>query len=374
MRIFRPLVIVGKYDKTINIKTKMGSYGVDGKWIEINGETAIKNDFSTAYEIDGTTLVLKIEDSYTPFISNSKHIGIKEFGESIINIWWYEKDIDPSLVIDGWNKYKNIVPFDKIVGYLISRDLILAKICKFINAIPSWDICLILPLYMKLCQEIPGFEDRIRIATEIGDQIRGNLNKLDKHIRNKTFKPQMLDTLLEKLHSLSDELELAYNINKLGYEISFGGRGEPDYVINGIYAEQKSRFPLLNPFEKIDISSNFNYSDVLNELILEVKNVKEGLKRAEIYFNNLSRVIPALKFHYVVEMTRHGLGADSFNFSDMFCDFKTMMSSAMKFHKKGKVVVPYIKPICSDPKIIAPFPIPEETLDIILNKRRKERR
>jgi len=71
-------------------------------------------------------------------------------------------------------------------------------------------------------------------------------------------------------------------------------------------------------------------------------------------------------------MDRYGPDAEYFNFSDMFANFKIMMLSVILFHEKGKVVGPYIKLVSSDPKIIAPFPVPEEAFNQIVKEKREE--
>lgn len=381
MKVFRPLIIMGRYDKTIQYKSKSGEHGIDGMLWEVNGNIVFRYDFSNNYRIEGTTLVLNIEETYTPIVVDSDHVGIKELNDSVINIKWFEKDINVNLIIDGWKKYKNIIPFDEITGYLVARDILLSKVYNLIPFFPSWEICLTLPLYMKLVEEIDGFDNRLRVATEIGDQIRKSIKKLEHHILNKTFKPDLLDDLLVKMHSLADELALAYHIKKArhikkaGYNIRFGGRGEADFFIrqqdNEIPCEHKSRFPDLSLAISMKLPEKFDNSKALRDMIFEVKKTKKGLKKSEIFFDNLSRLASGTKFAYVIEMDRYGPDADSFNLSDMFANFEIMMISVMLFHEKGKVVVPYIKLVSSDPKIIAPFPIPEEIFDMILNEKRR---
>lgn len=294
---------MGKFGRTMNVRCKRGQYGLDGIWIEVNSEIVMRYDFSSAYRIEGTTLVLDIKESYSPSAGDFKHIGTTELPDSFINICWYEKDVDAHMAVEAWKEYEKHIPFSKLTGYLVARDVMLGKIWHYLNAVPSWDVCLTLPLYMKLCEDIPGFESRIKKATEIGDQIRGSAEKLNEHLKKKTFRPQLLDNLLEKIHSLSDELELAYNIKKLGYDIKFGDVEQPDYFINDFPAEHKSRFPDIKSVISIDLPSHFDYYKALQELVFEIKGTKKGLKKAEIYFNNLSRLVTAMKFQYGVEMT-----------------------------------------------------------------------
>jgi len=376
MKTFRPLIIVGRYDRTIRFKVKRGEHGIDGMLWEVNDNIVFRYDFSNAYRIEGTTLILNVEKTYTPIIVNSEHVGIRELNDSVINLKWFEKDVNSNLVIDGWRKYKDVIPFNQITGYFVARDVLLSKVYHFISSFPSWEICLTLPMYMKLTEKIDGFENRLRVATEIGDQIRNSTERLKHHILNGTFTPDLLDDLLVKMHSLADELALAYHIKKSGYDIRFGDKGEADFFIrwqdNEIPCEHKSRFPDISSVINMKLPEKFDYPKALKDIILEVKKTKKALKKSEIFFNNLSRVVSAIKFAYAVEMNRYGPGAEYFNFSDMFANFKIMMLSVILFHEKGKVVVPYIKLVSSDPKIIAPFPVPEKAFDRIVKEKKRD--
>jgi len=376
MKVFRPLIIVGRYDKAVQSEVKKGENGIDGMLLEVNGNIVFKYDFSNAYRIEGTTLVLDIEKNYIPITVNSDYVGVKELNESVINIKWFERDVDANLVVDGWKKYNKYIPFDEIIGYLIARDILLSKVHHFMPSFPSWEICLTLPMYMKLTEKIDGFRNRITVATEIGEQIRNTTEKLERHISNGTFQLELLDDLLVKMHSLADELCLAYHIKKAGFDIRFGDKGEADFFIHyqdsEIPCEHKSRFPDISSVIGMKLPKKFNYSKALRDIIFEVKQAKKGLKKSEIFFNNLSRVVPAIEFVYTVEMGRYGSDAEYFNFLDMFANFKIMMLSVMLFHEKGKVIVPYIKPISSDPKIITPFPIPEKAFEGIIKEKKEK--
>jgi len=363
---------MGKYNRTMNVRHKMGPVGPEGMWIEVNNDIIMKYDFSSVYRINGN-LVFDIKESYSPKVVDHKHIGIAELPDSLINICWYEKEANADIVVEAWKKYEEYIPLSKLTGYLIARDVILGKIYRYISVIPSWDVCITLPLYMKLCEDIPGFKERILKKTEVGDQIRGSAKNLDKHFKKCQLSPQllnMLDDFLVKIHSLSDELELAYNIKKLGYDIKFGDAGQPDYFINDIPAEHKSRFPDVKSVTNMQDDSEFNYNQAMCELFSNISCGRRGLKKAEIYFTNVSRLVSSIKFHYVTEMTQYGPGEKYFNISDMFCDFSDMMSIIMGSHEKGKLIVPYMKPICSNPRIIVPLPIPEKVLDRILEGKR----
>ena len=364
---------MGKYDKTVQFEHEKGEHGIDGMLLKVNNNTVFKYDFSNAYEIKGTTLVLKVEKTYTPIKISSEHVRIKELNEGIINIKLFEKDVNADLVTEGWRKYRQTIPFDKVTGYLIARDVLLSRVSHFIPSFPSWEICLTLPMYMKLTEDIEGFDNRLMVATEIGEQIRNSVDKLEQHILNGTFKVDLLDDLLVKMHSLADELCLAYHIKKVGYEIRFGDRGEPDFFIHQedheIPCEHKSRFPDIRTTINMELPDEFGYSKALNDAICEVKKAKKGLKKSEIYFTNLSRVVSAIKFVYAIEMNRCGPDKDCFNLFDIFANFEAMMLLVMSFHEKGKVIVPYIKLLNSNPEIIVPFPVPEEAFDLILKEK-----
>lgn len=371
MKIFRPILILEKYDKTARYQSQKGEFGIDGMLFKVNNDTVFKYDYSNAYRIQGTKLVLNLKEAYTPIVVDSKHVGIQELNESMINIGWFEKDVDIDLVIKGWNKYKNIIPFNKIVGYLVARDILLIEVSGFINTFPSWEICLTLSMYMMLSKEIDGFKNRLNIATEIGDQIRGSIKKLDHRIRNGTFKYTLLDDMLEKMHSLSDELALVYHIRNLGYNVRFGSVGETDFFINGVPCEHKSRFPDISSAINMKLPEHFNYSDALNSMIFEIKKVKKALAKSEIFFNNLSRVVPAINFPLIVEINRHNFDTGYFNFLDMFANFEIMMSTVMRIHEKEKVIVPYIKLVTSDPKIIS-FPLSERIYESIIEEKKRK--
>jgi hypothetical protein len=339
----------------------------------VNGEPIIKYDISANYKIRNGILEVKLEEAYKPKKYSDHHIGIDEIAESYMSTKILEKGVTSDVVIDGWNQYNRIIPFDRIIKFLIARDVYLLKLpkLKYGGSTPSWDVCISLAMYLKLCEKIENFEEKLHSATEVGDHIRGNLQKLDGDIRKGDYFSKHLMPLLQSLHSLNDELELAYNMSKQGYHIRFGGRGNPDYFIDSIAIEQKSRFPRLEHMFKEKLPSNFQYIEALRDLILEIKQHKKGLSRSSIFFYNMSRLVEGFKFYASTELMKMGSNAKSFNFADMFSDFDIMMKCVHIFLKQGKVIMPYIKLYSLDPKITCPFPISEDAFDIIVKEKSK---
>lgn len=371
MRMFRkPLILT---NCRVSSQVKKGKNGIDGILFNINGETVIRYDISQNYKIQNGTLEVKLEESYRPKKYSDHQVGFDDVAESYISTKILETGIASDVIIDGWNRYDKVIPLGKIVKFLIARDIYLLKIpeLKFAGSTPSWDVCVSLAMYLKLCEKIENFEEKLHVATEIGDQIRGNLQKLDREIRKGHYFSKYLVLLLQSLHSLHDELELAYNISKLGYNIKFGGRGEPDYLVDDIAVEQKSRFPKFKHIFEEKLPSSFQYTKALRDLIFEIKQYKKALSRSDVFFYNVSRLIKSFKFYAGTELVKMGANANSFNLADMFSDFHIMMKSVFIFLEKGKVVVPYVKPYSIDPKIICPFPIPEDAFDIIEREKSK---
>jgi hypothetical protein len=339
----------------------------------VNDETIVKYDISANYEIHDKVLEVKLEEVYNPKKYSDYHVGISGIAESYISTKILEREIPSDVVIDGWNQYDRMIPFDRIIKFLIARDVFLLKVprLKYVGSAPSWDVCISLAMYLRLCERIENFEAKLHTATEVGDQIRGNLKMLDSDIQKGDYFSKHLLPLLHSMHSLNDELELAYNIHRLGYNVRFGGRGEPDYFIDNVAIEQKSRFPELEHMFRKNLPSNFQYAEALKDLVLEIKQHKKGLSRSDIFFCNMSRLVEGFKFYASTQLTKVGPNAGSFNFADMFNDFDIMMKCVYIFLKSGKVAVPYVKLYSLDPKITCPFPIPEEAFDIIVKEKSK---
>ena len=364
-------------------QTKRSETGIDGILFDVNDEVVVKYDISQNYEIQDGLLEIKLEESYAPRKYSDHQVGIDNVAESYMSTKILEKGINSDAVIDGWTRYDEIIPLGRIVKFLIARDIYLFKLpplklprmnlpkFKYAGLTPSWDVCISLAMYLRLCEKIGNFEEKLLAATDIGDQIRGNLEKLDSEIRRGDYFSKHLDPLLQSLHSLNDELELAYNIGQHGLNIRFGGRGEPDYFIENIAIEQGSRFPELEHIFEEKLPSSFQYAEVLRDLIFEIKQYKKRLSRSNVFFYNVSRLIKSLRFYAGTELAKMGPNANSFNFADMFIDFGIMMKTIFIFLERGKVIVPYIKHYSIDPKIMCPFPIPEDVFDVIEKEKRK---
>ena len=157
------------------------------------------------------------------------------------------------------------------------------------------------------------------------------------------------------LHSLNDELELAYNIWKHGYsDIKFGRKGEPDYFINNVAIEQKSRFLELEHILEQKTSSRFQYAEALKDLMFEIKQSRKALKKADVFFYNVSRLKQALKFCVATELEKKYI----------FSDFGIIMRQVFILLETGKVVIPYAKLYSVNPRITS-LPIPKNIVNAI---------
>lgn len=350
-----------------SIQIKGSKKGVDGVLFRIDGDVVIKYDVSQNYEVQNGMLKVKLEEEYHPTKYSNHQVGIDNVAESYMSTKILERGATSDTVIDGWNQYGTIIPLDKTVKFLIARDINLLKLGNYLlksgmnygAVTPSWDVCLSLALYFKLCEKIGNFEEKLQEATDVGDQIRGNLRKLDIDVRRGNYFSEYFNHLLISLHSLNDELELAYNIWKHGYnDIKFGRRGEPDYFIDNVAIEQKSRFPELEHILEEKASSTFQYVEALKDLIFEIKQSRRALKKADVFFYNLSRLRQALKFCVATELEK----------KYMFSDFGIIMKNVFALLEKGKVVVPYAKLYSVNPKITS-LPIPENIVNIIERKK-----
>lgn len=368
MRYFRkPLYFSGE----ISAKVKRGKYGIDGFLCCLNREVVVRYDLSKNYQIENKVFNIKLEEEYAPKKHSDYHVGIDNVADSYMSTRILEKDVTSDIVIDGWSQYADSIHLNKIIKYLVARDVCLFKLGNYFlkpglnygAVTPSWDVCISLAAYLKLCENIGNFETRLHEATEMGDQIRGNFQKLNGEIIKGTFVQvhasrlmisEHLDQLLRSLHTLNDELELAYNLAKVGYDVEFGERGEPDYIIGNIPAEQKSRFPEFDQIVKEKKSTSFQYAEALEDLVREIKKSRKALSEAEIYFCNLSRLETALTFYAATELEK----------IDEFTRFDNMMKRAFTVLEKERVVIPYLKLYSFDPKILG-LPIPKNINKLI---------
>lgn len=371
MRLFRKPLILTNCKYTTQIKRSEN--GVDGILFNVNDEVVVKYDISRNYRIQNKVLHVLLEEEYHPKKYSNHQVGIDNVAESYLSTKIFEPDVPSDLVIDGWNHYGEIIPLDRVVKFLIARDIYALKIPKwrFAGATPSWDVCISLAVYLKLCEKIEGFEEKLRVATEIGDQIRGNLRKLDTEVSKGNYFSDYLTQLMRSLHSLNDELELAYNLCNHGWDIKFGGRGEPEYFTGSAAIEQKSRFPMLEHVLKENYPSNLLYSRALKDVVYEIKQYKRGLRKANIFFYNVSRLVKGLTFYAGTEIKKMGSEAATFNLADVFSDFNIMMKCILAIAKEEKVVIPYVKPYSINPKIICALPIPEKEFRTLENEKRR---
>lgn len=360
---FRRIIISGKRDIPWGPQLIKGPHGIQGINLVVDNNIIVSYDFGKAFKIDCDILEVNLSSTYTPFARDTSLLGIKELGNFHINTLWYEKDIDATMICDSWAKYNSTLHFDEIISALIYRDaFMLMRHHNFgvpISPLPSWDVCVIVPLYMALCENIPGYDSKLRKAGDVGGHIKSNIKKIYRNLLNGTLKPNTLDNFLIDVHTFCDELELAYHIKRLGYDISFGNpkQNEPDYFIEEIGAELKSRYPKINILS--NNFGNFDYSIQCNDMIKELTRIEEGLDKADIYFNNITRGSSALKFYYSVEMNKFGYYKHCIDFTKVLKDVTTVA-------KSEKIIVPYIKPFCSDPKIIS-FPISKTEFNKVKN-------
>lgn len=350
-------------------RVKKSNSGIDGVIFNVNGETVIKYDISQNYKIEDRMLDIKLEEEYAPKKYSSHQVGFDNVAESYISTKILEKSATSDLAIDGWNQYVEIIPLDKVVKFLIARDIYLLKLSRpqYAGSSPSWDVCISLAMYFRLCENIENFEEKLKMATDIGDQIRGNLRKLDSDIQKGDYFSKHLIPLLQALHKLNDELELAYNINKLGYKIMFGGRGHPDYFVENSPVEQKSRFPKFENLFEEKLPLSIQYIKALKDLILEIKQYKKGLSRSKAFFCNVSRLLKGFNFYACTELVKEGPNAAPFDLANVSSNFDIMMKSVSILLERGKAIVPYVKLYSIDPKVIG-FPIPEDAFDAIRKK------
>jgi hypothetical protein len=333
-----------------------------GYILKINDKIVIQCNYKSIFGHEGDNAIFQvdIEKPYTPEILNSHYIGFNELPNFIIDLDWYDKDIDPSLILKSWQEYKEQMNLSKIMAFLVYRDATIMNECIKLNykyplITPSWDICILLPYYLKLCENIPGRKIKLKRAGEVVKQISNLVGNFYKKIEEgQTYiSPKDLDDLLRKAHSQSDELAVAHRLSKLNFNIEFGNpRTQPDYIINGFRVEHKSKFPdrsLSNETINIMKFKDVEETRTLRNLAEQMTPPDEGLeKEADIFINNITRM-PVSKELY-------GLSLKGFKLYPDINSFDKVMSDAMHLAEKGKIIIPYIFPICSNPRIIS-FPM-----------------
>jgi hypothetical protein len=332
-----------------------------GYILSINDKIVIRCDYKSlkVYEGDNVVLHVHIEKPYAPIVLDSHYIGVSELPNFILNLDWYEKDIDTQMILTSWLEYREKMNLSKLMAFLIYRDAKIMKECidlgcKYPLVTPSWDVCILLPYYLKLCENIPGHEIKLKRAGEVVKQINNLVTDFYEKLKEgQTYIPlKNLDDLLRKAHSQSDELAVAYKLNKLDFDVRFGNpKTEPDYIINGFRVEHKSKFPdriLSNETINIAKFKDLDETRTLHNLAKQMTPPDEGLEKADIFINNISRM-PVAKELY-------GLSLRGFRLYPHINSFYEVMSDAMQLVEKEKIIVPYISPICSNPRIIS-FPI-----------------
>jgi hypothetical protein len=225
---------------------------------------------------------------------------------------------------------------------------------------PSWDVCLTLPAYLHLCEDIPGFEARLSDVTELGDQIRKSLKGISAKRGEERAEYQNLELFLEKLHALEDELSLALSILRSGYEVRFGERGGPDLYVNSIPCEQKSRFPTTDGKDiKVRVPERFTIVDVYRLYLLEVKQTPRAFRKSRIFFNNLSRTGAGMAYTEAVDWERTKGKPPLRGIAEMETNLRVMIHLALDLQKEWKkVIVPYTRYVGPDSRYTIPIPIP----------------
>ena len=122
---------------------------------------------------------------YAPKILESHYIGVNELPNFILNLDWYERDIDAQIILNSWQEYGEKMNLSKLMAFLIYRDAKIMKECldlgcKYPLVTPSWDICIFLPYYLKLCENIPGHEIKLKRAGEVVKQINNLVTEFYK--------------------------------------------------------------------------------------------------------------------------------------------------------------------------------------------------
>ena len=270
-----------------------------GNLLKINDKIIIHCDYKSLLRYEGANAVfhVDIEKPYTPKVLDSHYLGINELPNFVLNLDWYEKDIDLKMILNSWQEYRKEMNLSKLMAFLIYRDATIMKECINLGYIyplvaPSWDVCILLPYYLKLCKNIPGYEIKLKRAGEVIKQINNLVTELYKKIEDgQTYIPfKNLDDLLRKAHSQSDELAVAYKLSKLNFDIKFGNpKREPDYIVNGFPVEHKSKFPeriLSNETINVKKFKDLEEAKTINNLVEQMTSPDEGLEKADLFINN----------------------------------------------------------------------------------------
>jgi len=336
---------------------KRGVYGIE---LRLDGRSCIDFDFSDWITEGGTIRHLFPTESISPIQIDESRVGIQGIQASSIISNWYDTTFTPGLIVEGWRRHGDLIPFEEIVPHLIYRDIVLMHDYHYTCMLPSWDVSLTLPAYLLLCEDIPGFEARLSVITELGDQVRKSLKGLSAKRSRQGAKYQDLQLFLEKLHALEDELSLALNIRRSGYEVRFGERGGPDLYVNSIPSEQKSRFPMTDGSDiEVKLPEGFTIIDVYRLFVLEVKQAEKALRKSGIFFHNLSRTGAGMAYTEAVNRERVKGQSSSFGIGGMQAGLRMMIHLALALQTEwGKVIFPYTKYVGPDSRYTIPIPIP----------------
>ncbi|TET91587.1 MAG: hypothetical protein E3J35_02440 [Methanomassiliicoccales archaeon] len=359
-KVFRPLrlaIAKGVKEELRWRNDKRGVYGIE---LRLDGRSCIDFDFSDWIAEDGTIRRLLPTESISPIQIDDFQVGIRGIQASSITAKWYDTTFTPRLIIEGWRRHGDLIPFDEIVPNLIYRDIVLMHDYRYTCILPSWDVSLTLPAYLLLCEDIPGFEARLSDVTELGDQIRKSLKDISARRRRGKAVYQNLELFLEKLHALEDELSLALNVLRSGCDVRFGERGGPDLYVNSIPCEQKSRFPMTDGRDiEVRVPEGFTIVDVYRLFVLEVKQTKRAFRKSGIFFNNLSRTGAGMAYTEAVDRERKKGKPASRGIAEMQTSLRVMIHLALDLQKEwGKVIVPYTRYVGPDSRYTIPIPIP----------------
>jgi len=299
-------------------------------------------------------------ESISPKRIDDSRVGIRGIQASSIIAKWYDTAFTPELIVEGWQRHAGLIPFGEIVPHLVHRDVVLMHDYYYTCMLPSWDVCLTLPAYMLLCEDVPGFKDRLSYVSELGDQVRTSLKILSAESGPGGARYDNLEAFLEKLHALEDELSLALSLHRSGFDVRFGERGGPDLFVNSVPCEQKSRFPLNDGTDiEVKVPDGYTIIDVYRLFILEVKKTRPAFKKAGVYFTNLSRTGAGMAYTEAVSKEKKGGRAPSRTIAKLHKEFRVIIHLALDFQKEwGKVIVPYTRYVGPDSSYTIPIPIP----------------
>lgn len=359
-KVFRPLMLVIPRGVEKEVRWRNDKRGVYGIELRLDDESYVDFDFSDWIAEDGTIRTLVPAKSISPIQIDDFRVGITGIQASSIFAKWYDTTFTPRLVIEGWQRHGNLIPFDEIVPNLIYRDVALMHDYRYTCMFPSWDVCLTLPVYLLLCEDIPDFEVRLSDVTELGDQIRKSLKGISAGRKQREVEYQNLESFLEKLHSLEDELSLALNAIRSGYDVRFGERGGPDLYVNSVPCELKSRFPVTDGEDiEVRVPENFTILDIYRLFILEIKQAERALRKSRIFFNNLSRTGAGMAYTAASDQERKKGKPPFRGFYEMQTSLRVMIHLALELQKEGeKAIVPYTRYVGPDSRYMIPIPIP----------------